>query len=85
MKRTDTRDSSTGLGVFGVMSSAVTARQRELGIRLALGARAGQVLRLVLARASTLVAIGRHRRADAELVGDHAGDVTRSCPVLRAQ
>lgn len=44
--------------MFGVMSSAVTARQRELGIRLALGARAGQVLRLVLARASTLVAIG---------------------------
>ena len=47
-----------GLGVFGVMSYAVTARQRELGIRLALGARAGQVLRMVLARAGSLVVIG---------------------------
>ena len=40
------------------MSHAVTARQRELGIRVALGARAGQVLRMVLARAGSLVVIG---------------------------
>jgi ABC-type antimicrobial peptide transport system permease subunit len=36
----------------------VTAGQRELGIRVALGARAGQVLRMVLARAGALVVIG---------------------------
>jgi putative ABC transport system permease protein len=46
------------LGIFGVVTYSVAARKREMGIRLALGARAADVRRLVLRRALTPVAIG---------------------------
>jgi predicted lysophospholipase L1 biosynthesis ABC-type transport system permease subunit len=36
------------VGAFGVMSHVVAARQRELGVRLALGARNGDIVRLVV-------------------------------------
>jgi len=45
-------------GIFGVVTYMVAARTREMGIRLALGARASQVRRLVLRRALTPVVIG---------------------------
>lgn len=45
-------------GIFGVVSYTVAARTREMGIRLALGARAGQVRQLVLRRAMSPVLIG---------------------------
>jgi len=47
-----------GLGLYGVTTHSVTNRQSEIGIRIALGASAGSVARLVLTRASLLVAAG---------------------------
>jgi putative ABC transport system permease protein len=46
------------LGVFGVAAQAVLQRKRELGIRLALGARASQVCALVVRQVMRPVVIG---------------------------
>ena len=46
------------IGVYGVMASAVAQERHEIGVRLALGARAGGIARMVLARGSRLLIIG---------------------------
>lgn len=46
------------LGVFGVQSYAVSQRTPELGIRIALGARPGGIVAMVLRQASVLVGAG---------------------------
>jgi predicted permease len=46
------------IGVYGVMSCVVSSRMRELGIRVALGADGGRVMRLVLGETARLAGAG---------------------------
>ena len=47
-----------GLGLFGVLAYLVAQRRREIGVRLALGASASNVLRMIVGRGLALAAMG---------------------------
>ena len=46
------------MGLYGMLSNAVAQRTREFGLRIALGAPPGSVIRMVLARGVALTSVG---------------------------
>jgi predicted permease len=60
------------IGTYGLISYSVTERTNELGIRMALGASRGDVVRLVLGQAITVTGVGLLVGSIAALVFSHA-------------
>ena len=46
------------IGLYGILSYSVAGRTREIGVRMALGAQRGSVLKMILQEAGILVSVG---------------------------
>jgi len=46
------------VGVYGVMAYSVTERTQEIGVRVAMGAQPGDVLRLIMGRGILITSVG---------------------------
>jgi len=46
------------IGVYGVISHAVSRRKQEIGVRIALGASSSQIVRMILSSGLTLIGVG---------------------------
>ena len=79
----------SGVGIYGVMSFAVTQRTHEVGVRMALGARGSEVLRLIVRQGLRLTAIALGlglvtSLGTARLLADQLFGVTPTDPVTFA-
>jgi putative ABC transport system permease protein len=77
------------IGIYGVISYCVTQATQEIGIRMALGARRGHVLRMVFAYAGTLLSFGiligvAAANAAGRLLGSQLFEVRPSDPTTYA-
>jgi predicted permease len=80
------------VGIYGVMSYLVTQRTREFGIRLALGASSGEIIRVVVQQGARLIAagvllgvaaaLGMSRLLQSLLFGVEATDPSGALPVV---
>jgi putative ABC transport system permease protein len=61
----------SAIGLYSILAFAVRARTREIGIRMALGARRGDVLRLVVGQGTKLAFVGVVTGAIAALISTH--------------